>query len=190
MKRWDLHIVGDAYLERERRDHDGDWTWAEDAVAQIDRFRVELAERNSALEQVLSFVARTTMAGKKVHAVVTPWPISQGLTWCGHRFDDPVVSEDEVAITPPAVTCEACIKAMGDVFSMLEEWIPRLRSGARIPDGLPGLRDQDAQCEMFCPGTPAGECGVCSGDGHYLCDECANFTSRDGESDAGEEAEE
>ena len=37
------------------------------------------------------------------------------------------------------------------------------------PVGTPGLRDRDAPCDGFEPGTPNGDCDT---DGHYLCDEC------------------
>lgn len=39
-----------------------------------------------------------------------------------------------------------------------------------IPDGTPGVRDEDALCQDFAPGTPNGS--ACEGDGHYLCREC------------------
>jgi hypothetical protein len=35
--------------------------------------------------------------------------------------------------------------------------------------GAPGLRDVDAPCPDFEPGTPSGSCET---DGHYLCWEC------------------
>jgi hypothetical protein len=37
--------------------------------------------------------------------------------------------------------------------------------------GAPGLRDTDAPCFDFEPGSPAGECHT---DGHYLCFQCKN----------------
>lgn len=44
----------------------------------------------------------------------------------------------------------------------------------RMPDGMPGIRDVDAPCEDFTPGTTAGTLAIgdCATDGHYLCDEC------------------
>jgi hypothetical protein len=42
----------------------------------------------------------------------------------------------------------------------------------RVPDGLPGIRDQDSVCEKYLPGNPRGEC---CGDGHYLCLECEEY---------------
>lgn len=39
----------------------------------------------------------------------------------------------------------------------------------RVPDGTPGVRDQDAPCTDFSPGAPNG---YCHGDGHHLCGEC------------------
>jgi hypothetical protein len=44
-----------------------------------------------------------------------------------------------------------------------------VKAGARMPDGTTGVRDVDAPCEAFRPGTPAGHCDT---DGHYLCAEC------------------
>jgi len=41
--------------------------------------------------------------------------------------------------------------------------------------GDPGVRDPNARCELFCPGTPQGR-GECLGDGHYLCQECEMWT--------------
>jgi hypothetical protein len=41
----------------------------------------------------------------------------------------------------------------------------------RIPDGIAGVRDQDAPCEHYAPGDPRS-INNCSGDGHYLCQEC------------------
>lgn len=37
--------------------------------------------------------------------------------------------------------------------------------------GQPGVRDPDAPCDAFAPGTPEAS-GRCSTDGHYMCDEC------------------
>lgn len=42
----------------------------------------------------------------------------------------------------------------------------------RVPDGLPGIRDQNSACKEYLPGEPRGEC---CGDGHYLCLECENY---------------
>jgi hypothetical protein len=113
------------------------------------------------------------MTEKRTHAMVIPWPISQGLhTWCGYRFDAPEVSEENVASAPEAVTCDGCKRAMRTALDQLSQWVPRLGT---VPDGMPGVRDQDAQCELCEPGTPAGD-GSCLGDGHYLCDECEHMT--------------
>lgn len=114
--------------------------------------------------------------------MIIPWPISQGLhTWCGYRFDAPEVSKENVAGDPSAVTCEKCIKAMRDALAQLSQWVPRLE---RVPDGTPGVRDQNAVCEYFTPGIPAGT-GGCLGDGHYLCEECENMTPEDDDESAG-----
>lgn len=119
----------------------------------------------------------------KTHALIVPWPISQGLhTWCGYRFDAPEVADEHVASAPEAVTCERCISAMSDALANLTEWVPKL--GPRVPDGIPHVRDAGAPCEYFVPGTPAGN-GACLGDGHYLCQECEEMTPEVDDEDAG-----
>jgi hypothetical protein len=49
--------------------------------------------------------------------------------------------------------------------------------------GAPGVRDPEAPCEEFEPGTPDGSCGT---DGHYMCHECerAQLCEDCGQSDA------
>jgi hypothetical protein len=49
--------------------------------------------------------------------------------------------------------------------------------------GAPGVRDPEAPCEEFVPGTPDGNCGT---DGHYMCHECehAQLCEDCGQSDA------
>ncbi len=106
------------------------------------------------------------MSDKMVHAIIVPWPISQGLhTWCGYRFDNPEVSGDGVASCPPAVTCKMCIEAMRDAYVNLSKWVPGL-----VQDGTPGIRDINAPCSDFAPGKPSGL--ECDNDGHHLCSEC------------------
>lgn len=108
------------------------------------------------------------MGEKRTHAMVIPWPISQGLhTWCGYKFDAPEVSKENVASMPEAVTCEECKRAMRDALALLAKWVPKL-SGS-TPDGTQGVRDKDAPCELFVTGVSSGDC---EGDGHYLCEEC------------------
>jgi hypothetical protein len=53
--------------------------------------------------------------------------------------------------------------------------LPRTAEG-RVCDGLPGIRDIDARCDVFRPGEPAGT--ECAGDGHYLCAECTEWAGR------------
>lgn len=38
--------------------------------------------------------------------------------------------------------------------------------------GDPGVRDPDAPCEHYEPGSPKGTPHDCDGDGHYLCERC------------------
>lgn len=49
-----------------------------------------------------------------------------------------------------------------------------LTAYGRVPDGLPGIRDVDAPCDVFEPGKPqvGGDCWT---DGHYLCLECIHI---------------
>jgi hypothetical protein len=51
----------------------------------------------------------------------------------------------------------------------------------RMPDGLPGVRDVDAPCADFTPGTSPGtlRIGDCDTDGHYLCEECVHVVVRE-----------
>lgn len=55
--------------------------------------------------------------------------------------------------------------------------------GGRVPDGLPGIRDIDAPCEVFEPvGAPherAPGNGDCETDGHYICSECVHISLRE-----------
>jgi hypothetical protein len=46
----------------------------------------------------------------------------------------------------------------------------------RLPDGLPGIRDVNARCDMYAPRKRSGIDGECWGDGHYLCKGCAHYT--------------
>ncbi len=55
-------------------------------------------------------------------------------------------------------------------------------NGGRPPDGLPGIRDVDAPCDVFEPvGAPweyATGTGDCETDGHYICRECVHISLR------------
>lgn len=64
---------------------------------------------------------------KIIHAIVIPWPISNGLhTWCGRRYDDKRVRNDLIASAPEAVTCQHCADAMRHALKNLADWVPRL----------------------------------------------------------------
>jgi len=44
------------------------------------------------------------------------------------------------------------------------------------PDGLPGIRDRDSRCVVYEPRPrEMGDFSDCSGDGHYLCQECCHL---------------
>jgi hypothetical protein len=43
----------------------------------------------------------------------------------------------------------------------------------RLPDGTPGVRDQDATCDDFITGSASRDC---DGDGHHLCRDCGRFS--------------
>lgn len=61
------------------------------------------------------------------HAIITPWPLSQGVrTWCGFDAGDGRVSQHLVATTPGAVDCEKCISAMRQAYANLGKWMPDL----------------------------------------------------------------
>ena len=69
---------------------------------------------------------------KRTHALLTPWPISQGLhTWCGYKHDDERVAGENVAAAPESVTCEECIRAMRLAWNTLGAWITRLKTGEK-----------------------------------------------------------
>ena len=63
-----------------------------------------------------------------VHALIVPWPLSEGLhTWCGYKWDHPRVADGSIASAPEAVTCSGCIRAMQIALSSLECWVPKLQ---------------------------------------------------------------
>lgn len=65
---------------------------------------------------------------KIIHALLLPWSLSKGIhTWCGHRFDDPEVTNDSVASAPEAINCPRCIESMKKAKENLDFWVPRLR---------------------------------------------------------------
>lgn len=47
--------------------------------------------------------------------------------------------------------------------------VARVEVHDAVQAGRPGVRDVDAPCPVYEPGTPAGDC---VGDGHYLCSGC------------------
>ena len=64
------------------------------------------------------------------------------------------------ALIDKSIMCIGCQSIWGRVSS-------RFRS---VPDGTPGVRDDDHPCAMFSQGPPSD--GGCKGDGHFLCGEC------------------
>ena len=52
-------------------------------------------------------------------------------------------------------------------------------NGGRVPDGTPGIRDQDAPCEHYdLDGSLGAVFSDCETDGHYLCEECVHISAR------------
>jgi len=49
------------------------------------------------------------------------------------------------------------------------------------PDGVPCIRDAGARCTGYEPRKRVPGDWECSGDGHYLCEECAHHVSQTGE---------
>lgn len=70
------------------------------------------------------------------------------------------------------------------VLLMIDEYQARQRElnekVERVPDGTPGVRDQDNPCDEFDPGQPGGNC---HGDGHALCRECVEYEPRNTDDD-------
>lgn len=67
----------------------------------------------------------------KTHAIITPWPLSQGLrVWCGYDAQDPAIRGHMVATTPEKVDCEQCKASMKRALKNLEEWIPGLEESS------------------------------------------------------------
>ena len=66
---------------------------------------------------------------KRVHALVVPWPVSQGLrTWCGYSCVHPAVADEDVSSIPEGITCYECRRAMREALRNLNEWVPRLKT--------------------------------------------------------------
>ena len=91
--------------------------------------RVTLEEaKRWAEEYDLDFIDKqgeSTMSGV-THALIMPFPVSNLVTWCGHRADSRAVKDDFIADSPEAVTCERCIKVMREAHGNLEKWLPKL----------------------------------------------------------------
>ena len=67
----------------------------------------------------------------------------------------------------------ASIRQMNRFVAELEKLHqPPIQTGT----GVPGQRDPGAPCVEFRPGNPRD--GDCEGDGHYLCDQCAEHSTR------------
>ena len=77
--------------------------------------------------------------------------------------------------------CQKCPEKQGTRCGISE---PHTATVNRIPDGVPGIRDQNSPCEMFKPGVPS-EYGCCLGDGHYLCYECEDMIPDENEENDG-----
>ena len=93
------------------------------------RVRVELEEaKRWADSRDLDFIDKqgeSTMSGV-THALIMPFPVSNLVTWCGHRADSRAVKDDFIADSPEAVTCQRCMEVMREAHGNLSKWIPRL----------------------------------------------------------------
>lgn len=58
---------------------------------------------------------------------------------------------------------------VGSLGAALTDAGHRLQRRGRVPDGMPGVRDQDNPCSQFYWGKPSNGCQT---DGHYLCRKC------------------
>lgn len=63
------------------------------------------------------------------HAIITPFPVSNLMTWCGYSLNSSRIKKELVAATPKAVTCVYCIQAMKQAKKNLDEWVPELVGG-------------------------------------------------------------
>lgn len=71
------------------------------------------------------------------HAIIIPWPLSQGIrTWCGFDCQDDALKGDLVAMAPDKVDCEACIHSMRQALKNLDEWVPDLHVPVDNETGL------------------------------------------------------
>ena len=75
---------------------------------------------------------------------------------------------------------EQLITAIDASVRQLNRFVAELKklhqSQARTGTGIPGQRDPEFPCADFKPGTPSY--GHCEGDGHYLCDQCTEHSTR------------
>lgn len=59
------------------------------------------------------------------------------------------------------------------------DFVWKINEGNRLPDGMRGIRDVDAPCDVFEPAGEPGEyangTGECLTDGHYMCVECVHI---------------
>jgi hypothetical protein len=99
-------------------------------AAKDDRGRVVVTReeaRRWASSRDLDFIERgeSTMSGV-THALIMPFPVSNLVTWCGHRVDSRVVKNDFIADSPEAVTCQRCMEVMREAHDNLSKWLPKL----------------------------------------------------------------
>lgn len=76
---------------------------------------------------------------------------------------------------------EQLITAIDASVRQLNRFVAELKKlhqpQARTGTGIPGQRDPEFPCADFNTACPSGY-GRCDGDGHYLCDECAEHSTR------------
>lgn len=60
------------------------------------------------------------------HAIITPWPLSQGIrTWCALDSQDERVRKDNVTSEPDLIDCPTCLSSMKSALDILTKMFPR-----------------------------------------------------------------
>ena len=100
-------------------------------VAEMDekgRRTIDIEEaKRWAKSRDLDFMGREEVEMSGVtHALIMPFPVSNLVTWCGHRADSRAVKNDFIADSPEAVTCQRCMEVMREAHGNLSKWIPEL----------------------------------------------------------------
>ena len=186
MKRYDIDIdtMSDGYHAseptlNEYESLDGDWVRATEALAieaERDRFKTENEQLKAECEQLTSAHKRLKaemIASSKDHFSIIDY-VERLRAVLKHRGCE----RDAKGLM---AQCQKCPEKQGTRCGISE---PHTATVNRIPDGVPGIRDQNSPCEMFKPGVPS-EYGCCLGDGHYLCYECEDMIPDENEENDG-----